>query len=249
MKAQVLTLTGAVDHEIDLPSVFGSEFRPDLIKKAVISQQSRRYQPHGSYVYAGINASAASWGSGRGAAQVPRLKNGSRAAKIPQARGGREAHPPKVEKVLIKEINRKERRKALNSAIAATNSDELVRSRGHIFDGSLPYILNSEFESLKKTRDVITALQAIGVYSDVLRAESSRKVRAGRGKLRGRRYKQRKSLLIVTGNERLRAAKNLPGVDVCLVNNLNVELLAPGTHAARLTLWTEDAVKKLGGQQ
>jgi len=34
MKAQVLTLTGAVDHEIDLPQVFGSEYRPDLIKKS-----------------------------------------------------------------------------------------------------------------------------------------------------------------------------------------------------------------------
>ena len=52
-----------------------------------------------------------------------------------------------------------------------------------------------------------------------------------------------------TGNERLIAAKNLAGVDVCLVDNLNVELLAPGTHSARLTLWTEDAVRKLGGGQ
>jgi len=249
MKAQVLSLTGAVDHEIDLPGVFGSEFRPDLIKKAVISLQSRRYQPHGAYVYAGISASAASWGSGRGVAQVPRLKNGSRAAKIPQAKGGREAHPPKVEKILIKDINRKEKPKALCSAIAATVSEELVRSRGHVFNGSLPFVLASEFESLKRTKDVISALQAIGVYSDVEKAEGSRKVRAGRGKMRGRRYKQRKSLLIVTGNEHLRAARNLAGVDVCLVDNLNVELLAPGTQAARLTLWTEEAVKKLGSEQ
>ncbi|PWR73564.1 50S ribosomal protein L4 [Methanospirillum stamsii] len=249
MKAQVLTLTGTVAHEIDLPSVFSSEYRPDLIKKAVIAQQSRRYQPHGAYPYAGISASAVGWGSGRGVSHVPRLKNSSRAAKVPQAKGGREAHPPKVEKILVRAINQKEKRKAINSAIAATISDELVRSRGHVFSGSLPFVLSGEFESLKKTKEVITALRAIGVYGDVERAERSRKVRAGRGKLRGRRYKQRKSLLIVTANENLRAAKNLAGVDVCLVDNLNVELLAPGTHAARLTLWTEDAVKKLGGEQ
>ena len=249
MKAQVLTLTGAVDHEIDLPAVFSSEYRPDLIKKAVISQQSRRYQPHGTYVYAGITASAQSWGSGRGVAQVPRLKNSSRAAKIPQSRGGRAAHPPKVEKILVREINRKERRKALRSAIAATIVEELVRSRGHVFTGSLPFVLTGDFESLKRTREVVAALRAVGVYGDVERAERSRKVRAGRGKLRGRRYKQRKSILIVTGNERLIAARNLAGVDVCLVDNLNVELLAPGTHAARLTLWTENAVRKLGGEQ
>ena len=105
MKAQVLTLTGTVAHEIELPPVFSSVYRPDLIKKAVIAQQSRRYQPHGAYVYAGITASAVGWGSGRGVSHVPRLKNSSRAAKVPQAKGGREAHPPKVEKVLVRSIN------------------------------------------------------------------------------------------------------------------------------------------------
>ncbi|HWQ67197.1 MAG TPA: 50S ribosomal protein L4 [Methanospirillum sp.] len=249
MKAQVLTLSGKVDHEIDLPSVFASEYRPDLIKKAVIAIQSHRYQPHGAYVYAGITASAVGWGSGRGVSHVPRLKNSSRAAKIPQAKGGREAHPPKVQKVLRCEINRKERRKALGSAIAATISDELVQSRGHLYSGVLPFVLSNEFESLGKTREVIAALRAIGVYDDILRAEGSRKVRAGRGKMRGRRYKQRKSLLIVTASEPLRAARNLAGVDVCPVDSLNVELLAPGTQSARLTLWTEDAIVRLGGEQ
>ncbi|MDD3573799.1 50S ribosomal protein L4 [Methanospirillum sp.] len=249
MKAQVLTLTGTVAHEIELPPVFSSEYRPDLIKKAVIAQQSRRYQPHGTYVFAGINTSAVGWGSGRGVSHVPRLKNSSRAARVPQSKGGRAAHPPKVEKVLVRNINQKEKKKAINSAIAATISPELVRSRGHVFTGTLPFVLSDDFESLKKTREVIAALRAIGVYGDIERAERSCKIRAGRGKLRGRRYKQRKSLLIVTGNERLLAAKNLAGVDVCLVDNLNVELLAPGTHSARLTLWTEDAVRKLGGEQ
>jgi large subunit ribosomal protein L4e len=249
MKAQVLSLSGSVDHEIELPAVFASEYRPDLIKKAVIAIQSHRYQAHGAYVYAGITASAVGWGSGRGASHVPRLKNSSRAAKVPQAKGGREAHPPKVQKVLKLDINRKERRKAIGSAIAATINETLVKSRGHVFEGSLPFVLTNDFESLGKTREVIAALRAIGVYGDVLRAEGSRKVRAGRGKMRGRRYKQRKSLLIVTGNEPLRAARNLAGVDVCPVGSLNAELLAPGTHSARLTVWTENAIIRLGGEQ
>ena len=71
----------------------------------------------------------------------------------------------------------------------------------------------------------------------------SRKVRAGRGKMRGRRYKQRKSLLIVTANQPLRAAKNLAGVDVVTVEQLNTELLAPGAQAGRLTVWTEGALQ------
>ncbi len=249
MKAQVLSLTGSVDHEIELPSVFSSEYRPDLIKKAVIAQQSRGYQPHGVNPFAGISASAASWGSGRGEAQVPRLKNSSRAAKVPQAKGGRAAHPPKVEKILVKDINRKERRKATDSAIAATASEELVRARGHIFTGSLPYVLSDEFEGLTRTKDVTGVLKAIGVYDDVARSEGSRKIRAGRGKMRGRRYKQRKSILIVTGGSSLRAAGNIAGVDICTAKNVNVGLLAPGTHSARLTLWTEAAIKALAGEQ
>ena len=217
MKAQVLTLTGTVAHEIELPPVFSSVYRPDLIKKAVIAQQSRRYQPHGAYVYAGITASAVGWGSGRGVSHVPRLKNSSRAAKVPQAKGGREAHPPKVEKVLVRSINQKEKRKALNSAIAATTSPDLVRSRGHVFTGSLPFVLSDDFESLKRQRS-IEALRAIGVYGDVERAESQRSGRSW--KLRGRRYKQRRafSSLLAMSDSR---SKNR-GVDVCLVDNLNV---------------------------
>jgi len=66
--------------------------------------------------------------------------------------------------------------------------------------------------------------------------------------LRGRRYKQRKSLLIVTADAPLKAAENLAGVDVATVDQLNTELLAPGTHAGRLTVWTESALAKLGVQ-
>ena len=43
----------------------------------------------------------------------------------------------------------------------------------------------------------------------------------------------------------MKAAKNLPGVDVVTVDNLNVELLAPGTHPGRLTIWTQSAIEKL----
>jgi len=63
--------------------------------------------------------------------------------------------------------------------------------------------------------------------------------------MRGRRYKQRKSILIVTGDEPLRAARNLAGVDAVAVDQLNAELFAPGTEAGRLTVWTESAIRRL----
>ncbi|MDD1659164.1 MAG: 50S ribosomal protein L4 [Methanomicrobiales archaeon] len=246
MLAELKDLKGEVKKKVRLPAAFDEDFRPDLIKKAVLAIQSTRYQPHGAHPYAGIRTSAHSWGSGRGVSHVPRIKNGSRAARVPQARGGREAHPPKVEKVLIEKVNKKEKRKALLSAIAATMNEELVRARGHKFEAKLPIVIEEAFEKLERTSDVIAALQATGVYPDVERARASRKVRPGRGKIRGRHYKQRKSLLIVTKGEPLRAARNLAGVDAVSVNELNAEHLAPGTHAGRLTVWTAGAVKKLG---
>jgi large subunit ribosomal protein L4e len=248
MKAQVKTIDGGVAKEIELPALFSEEYRPDLIKKAVMALQSTRRQPHGTNPFAGICSSAVGWGSGRGASHVPRLKNGSRAAKVPQAKGGREAHPPKVAKVLIKEINQKEKQKAFRSAVAASIRTDLITGRGHTFDSAVPVIFEDKFESLERTQDIVSALTNIGVYNDILRAKDSRKVRAGRGKMRGRRYKQRKSLLIVTSGTPLRAARNLAGVDVVTVDQLNVEHLAPGMLAGRLTIWTESAMIRLEGK-
>lgn len=248
MKAQVKKIDGGVAKEIELPVMFSEEYRPDLIKKAVLALQSTRRQPHGAYPYAGICSSAVGWGSGRGASHVPRLKNGSRAAKVPQAKGGREAHPPMTAKVLVKEINAKEKQKAFRSAVAASIVPELLSSRGHIFEGAVPCIFEDKFETLAKTQDVISALASAGVYADIEKAKDSRKVRAGRGKLRGRRYRQRKSLLIVTSGPEFRAARNLAGVDVVTVDQLNVEHLAPGMQAGRLTVWTESAVTRLEGR-
>ncbi len=248
MKAQIKTIEGGVSRNIDLPVMFSEEYRPDLIKKAVMALQSTRRQPHGTYPYAGICSSAVGWGSGRGASHVPRIKNGSRAAKVPQAKGGREAHPPVVAKVLVKQINQKEKQKAFRSAIAASVQEELVRKRGHLFEGAVPVVFEDKFETLNRTLDVISALTAAGVFQDVERAKESRKVRAGRGKMRGRRYKQRKSLLIVTSTSPLRSARNLAGVDVVTIDQLNVEHLAPGMQAGRLTVWTESALTRLEGK-
>jgi large subunit ribosomal protein L4e len=248
MKAQVKSLDGGVSKNIDLPEIFSEEYRPDLIKKAVMALQSTRRQPHGTDPFAGIRSSAVGWGSGRGSSHVPRIKNGSRAAKVPQAKGGREAHPPKVAKILVKEINQKEKQKAFRSAVAASINPELIKGRGHLFEGEVPIVFEDKFETIGKTAEIITALTTAGIYSDIERSKDSRKVKAGRGKMRGRRYKQRKSLLIVTAEKPLAAARNLSGVDAVTVDQLNVEHLAPGMLAGRLTVWTESALTRLEGR-
>ncbi len=246
MKTQVLSIKGkAKKKKIELPEVFQEPYRPDLIKKATKASQANRRQAYGPQFTAGIKTSAESWGSGRGVAQVPRLKNSSRVARVPQAVGGRRAHPPKPMKVFKEKVNKKERHKALRSAIAATANDDLVRARGHRFDAALPLIVEDAFENLETTRDVATALTALKVWSDVENAKRGKRERPGKGKRRGRRYKTKKSLLIVSTHSMV-SAQNLAGVDAITADALDVELLAPGTHAGRLTIWTESAIKMVG---
>jgi len=248
MMASVIDLSGNVVREIELPSVFEEFYRPDLIKKAVLAAQANRLQPYGPTPRSGVNTSAMTWGTGRAAARVPRIKTGSRAARVPQAVGGRRAHPPKPEKNYAEKVNDKERKKAIRSAIAATADLDMVKNRGHKFDKEVPVIVEDGFEGLSKTKEVQSFLQVTNLWDDVLRAKDGKAIRAGKGTMRGRKYKRRKSILIVSkeGGSILRAARNLPGVDVIAVKDLNAELLAPGADAGRLVVWTESAISELG---
>lgn len=250
MKFNVYSLEGEVTGEIELPKIFEETYRPDIIKRAVISSQTARVQPWGTDPMAGKRTSAVSLGSGRGAAMVPRIKNGSRAAFIPQAIGGRRAHPPRAQKNHHERINKKERRFAIRSAVAATMSEELVAKRGHKVDNvpQLPLIVEDDFASIKKTKDTRDVFKKLGIMDDISRAKSGKKIRSGKGKMRGRKYRKPKGPLLVVAEDKGigLGARNHPGVDVVCVDKLNAELLAPGTQPGRLTVFTKSAVEKLG---
>jgi large subunit ribosomal protein L4e len=248
--AKVFDLNGKEISKIRLPQIFKTPNRPDVIKRAVVAIQSHRFQPQGRDPMAGKRNTAESRGVGLGIARVPRLKErGQRAAFAPGTVGGREAHPPRAEKKIKKKIPKKEMRLALRSAVAATASKEIVASRGHVVDDvpDFPLVVVDDIQSLKKTQDVEEALNNLGVWSDIFRVKESRKVRAGKGKMRGRKMKQAVGpLLIIAKNEGVaEAARNLPGVEIAAVENLNAELLAPGTHSGRLTIWTSSAFEKV----
>ncbi|AIF68782.1 50S ribosomal protein L4 [Palaeococcus pacificus DY20341] len=250
MKVHVYSLNGEPIEEIELPKVFQTPFRPDLIRRAVIASWTHRIQPWGTDPMAGKRTSAESIGKGHGMARVKRMKTAPRfAAFVPFARGGRRAHPPKVEKIIREEINKKERRLALMSAIAATANADLVKARGHIIDGlpQVPLVVDDELEKVFKTAQTREIFKKLGVWEDIERAKKNTKIRAGKGKMRGRRYKKGKGpLIVVAKNEGIiQGARNHPGVDVVLVDNLGVEFLAPGTHPGRLTIWTKGAIERL----
>ena len=195
-KIKVYSLEGEVVEEIELPEIFMEVFRPDLIKRAVISSQTARIQAWGTDPRAGKRTTAKSFGSGRGAAMVPRVKGsrhpaGSKAAFIPQATGGRKAHPPKTERIIHEKINRKERRLAIRSAVAATANREMVENRGHKIANidQIPFVVGDELEAIKRTKDTREIFEKLGLMDDVTRAKTGRTIRAGRGKMRGRKYK------------------------------------------------------------
>ncbi len=267
MKAGVLSVSGSKVKEISLPKVFETPFEPALIKRAVLSIQSAKRQPKGVKPNAGRNNTATYIGRrGKpqfrrtinvGRARKPRLKNRrellfGRVASVPEAVGGPKAHPPKTGKTLKEKINKKEKKKALESAIAATAIKECVKKRNSWVKEKmdLPLVVEAKFEGISKTKEVNESLSALHLLDGVENAKKKRQIRAGKGKKRGRKYKKRKSFLVVTGGkaEVFRAARNLEGVEVVEAGNLNAELLAPGAEAGRLTLWTENALNALKGK-
>jgi len=263
MKANIIDLDGKTVKSLDLPAFFEESYRPDLIKKAVLSSQSRGYQPKGvtpysnmmnTSVYIGVrkkNIQNVSINTGR--ARLPRLKNrrvllAGKVAGVSQAVGGPKAHPPKITAILIKKINSKERTKAMLSAISATAKKDVVEDRGNLLDSKimLPIIVENSIEKIDKTSKVIEFLEKLGLSENVEKAKKNKTYRAGKGKMRGRRYKKRKSILFVLGDSKnYKVFSNVEGADVVSANLLSIQDLAPGTHAGRLAIFSVSAISML----
>ncbi len=247
---KIIDTGGQPAGETPLPSAFDAPLRLDVIRKAVIAQQSHRLQRQGRDPMAGKRTTAEGFGVGRGISRVPRIGGGGplsgSAAFAPGTVGGRLAFPPVSARNPAKSMNRKERKLALRSAIAATAVKEIVRKRGHLFgeDIELPIVVSDEFEKFSKTSEARKLLTALGVWDDIVRVSKSRE------HLRGKTKHAVGPLVVVSqyqGAER--AFKNIAGVDVVKAQDLSVEQLAPGTHPGRLTIWSESAVKVVRGKE
>ncbi|MEM4275436.1 MAG: 50S ribosomal protein L4 [Candidatus Nitrosocaldaceae archaeon] len=252
MKANVYSLDGNKIEEIELPLVFETPYRPDLIHKAFIHVQSTIFQPQGRDPLAGERTSAESRNTGQGIARMARIK-GSGFPRAGQAAGvgnvvkGRLAHPPTSEKIIIKRINKKEKALALASAIAATSKKELVTKRGHLYDNELPLVISDDIEKIKKAKDLLNILKILKIDKDLERVKERIKKRSGKSRMRGRSKRVGKSVLIVVKDPTniSKAAGSIPGIDVTSLSRLSIIDLAPGSHAGRLTLWSRSAIEGL----
>ena len=253
VEASVYGLDGSAIGKLELPAVFNAPFRPDVIQRVFWSLFTHRLQPQGRDPLAGMRTTALSRGVGLGIARLARVKGGGpragQAAGVASVVKGRQAHPPKVEKVIWKAANRKERWLATASAIAATALRDVVASRGHKVDKvpSLPLIVSEEIESISKIKDLRHALEALGIMNDVRRAQNGVKRKSGKPRMRGRTKRTPRGPLFVVAEARglEKAVQNLPGVECVLAKDLSVLHLAPGGQAGRLVVWSRDALNSL----
>lgn len=157
--------------------------------------------------------------------------------------------PTKTWRKWHRKINVNQRRYATVAAIAATAVPALVMARGHKVDNvpEIPLVLPTSVESTQKTKEAIQILKDNGAFADVERVKASKTLRRGKGKMRNRRFTQRRGPLIVYAEDNgiTRAFRNLPGVELCNVTRLNLLQLAPGAHLGRFVIWTAAAVAQL----
>lgn len=245
---------GEVVGSVTLPAVFKTNIRPDVVRFVHTSMNKNKRQAYAVSVEAGHQTSAESWGTGRAVARIPRVSGGGthragQAAFGNMCRGGRMFAPTKVWRKWHKKINQTQRRYATASALAGSALPALVMARGHRIEAipEVPLVVANGIESITKTKAAVELLKAIGAYADAEKAKNSKTLRAGQGKLRNRRWTTRRGPLIVYANDQgvSKAFRNLPGVDVCSVDRLNLLQLAPGGHVGRFIVWSQAAFEKL----
>ena len=237
-----------------LPGVFLAPIRPDVVHFVHSRIALNKRQPYSVNKYAGKMPSAASWGTGRAVSRIPRIQGGGthragQAAFGNMCRGGRMFSPTKPWRKWHRKVNLTQRRYAVASAIAASAVPALVMARGHRIMGTPegPLVVSSSIENITKTSAAVALLKKFGAYADVEKTEASKTMRAGKGKMRNRRFVQRRGPLIIYAKDGgiTRAFRNIPGVELADVNCLNLLQLAPGGHAGRFVIWTESAFAAL----
>jgi len=245
---------GEAAEQTALPAVFSAPIRPDIVRTIHTHMAKNKRQAFAVKFEAGMQSSAESWGTGRAVSRIPRVPGGGthragQGAFGNMCRGGRMFAPTKVWRRWHRKININQKRYAVVSALAASALPSLVMAHGHRIEQvpEIPLVLSDAAESITKTSKAVEVLKKIGAYADVEKSKDSKAIRAGKGKMRNRRYTLRKGPLVVYANDNgiSKAFRNLPGVEVASVHRLNLLQLAPGGHLGRFCIWTKSAFDSL----
>jgi large subunit ribosomal protein L4e len=253
-KINVYNLDGKKKGLIDKPKIFDVKARTDLIQIANNMSQSKNKQSQGRDKRAGLRNTAEGWGTGHALSRAPRIKGSGfmtarTVGRVPFAKGGRQTHPIKTEKKIKKKINKRLNKLSIISAISASGDKIWVKKGGYIIDNvpEIPLVVDDKIQTIKKTSGIYSVLCDLGLQESLIRIKKSTKIRAGKGKSRGRKYKKKKGILIVIKEDFgiIKAARNIPGTDVIKIENLSINNLSPGGSAGRLIIWTQSAINDL----
>jgi large subunit ribosomal protein L4e len=236
-----------------LPAVFTAPIRNDIVQFVHTNMAKNSRQAYAVNRLSGHKYSAESWGTGRAVARIPRVSgSGTHAAGAGafgnQCRGGRMFAPTKIFRRWHRKINLHQKRFAVVSALAATAVPSLVLARGHKIENiaEVPLVVADDVQTYAKTKQAVAFLNAVKAIDDVNRVNDSKQIRAGRGKMRNRRYVHRRGpMLVLPNNKGVQAFRNIFGLDVANVNALNLLHLAPGGHVGRFVVWTKAAFEAL----
>jgi len=236
-----------------LPAVFTAPIRTDIVQFVHTNMAKNSRQAYAVNRLSGMNHSAESWGTGRAVARIPRISGGGTSKSGAGAfgnmcKGGRMFAPTKIFRRWHRKINLHQKRFAVVSALAASSLPALLMSRGHKIENiaEVPLVVEDTIQAIEKTKNAVKFLETVKAIDDVNRVQDSRQIRAGRGKMRNRRYVHRRGpLLVLPDNKGTRAFRNIFGIDLANVNALNLLHLAPGGHVGRFIVWTKGAFEKL----
>merc|ERR1711881_167682 len=246
--------SGNASGSVKTPAVFSAPIRHDLANFVHTQLRKNARQAQGVKRIAGEQTSAESWGTGRAVARIPRVRGGGthrsgQAAFGNMCRGGRMYAPLKTWRKWHKKCNINQRRFAMTSAIAAAGVPALVMAKGHQIDNvpEIPLVVSNNVENYSKTKQAVTMLKAVGAWDDIKRVYATRRMRAGRGKMRGRKHVQKLGPCIVYNNDNgiVKSFRNIPGESLVPVETLNILRLAPGGHVGRFLIFTQDAAEAL----
>jgi large subunit ribosomal protein L4e len=239
---------------LPMPPALAMPLRPDIVRYVHTGVTKNKRQPYAVGDKVGYETAAESWGTGRAVARIPRAPGGGthragQAAFGNQARGGGMFCPTKIWRRWHRRVNVTQKRHAVVTSLSASCLPPLVMARGHRIGeiSELPLVVSSGAESVQKTKQAVEMLKKLGCEEELQRVLDSRKVRAGKGKMRNRRYVMRRGPLVVYSEDNgiVRAMRNIPGVETACVTRLNILKLAPGGIFGRMIIWTEAAFKKL----
>lgn len=257
MKIEILNSQGEKVKEKET-ILFEEPIREDIICKVV--EAEKIWQPYATKFRAGMDISASGnithrrhvWKTdrGKGLSRIPRKifwRRGTQfsweGAIVPSAKGGRRAHPPKG-KVNLKKINKKELRKAFMSALSYISKPEELKKKYASLEGkkikeSLPIVIESKVLDLKGNKFLSSLKHILGesLYSVAIQKKT---IRAGIGKMRGRKYQKNAGVLLVVGKDEDKKTK---GIEIVETSNLIVRDLA--SNGARIVIFSENAIEEL----